>query len=66
MTDQQQLALLQQGVDGWNQWRKENPDVRPDLSGANLSRADLRGMNLSGVDLRHTNLAISAQPPEKA
>ena len=30
----------------WNQWRKDNPDIIPDLSGADLRWANLRGTNL--------------------
>ena len=35
------VALLKQGVDAWNAWREQNPNIRPDLSKADLSRADL-------------------------
>ena len=61
MANRQDLALLKQGVDVWNNWRKENPGVNPNLSGAALSGTDLRGAhlresNLSGVDLRGANL----------
>jgi uncharacterized protein YjbI with pentapeptide repeats len=38
-------------VQGRNQWRAENPKLRPDLPGAELSQADL-----SGADLQHANL----------
>ena len=44
--NQKHLAILRQGVEVWNQWRK-NPRVRPNLSGANLSEANLSGVNLS-------------------
>lgn len=47
----QHLAVLKQGVGVWNGWRKDNPGVRPDLSGA-----DLPGANLHGADLSHTSL----------
>jgi hypothetical protein len=30
------VALLKKGVAAWNAWRNENPNIRPDLSGANL------------------------------
>lgn len=51
------LAELNKGVKSWNQWRRENPCIIPDLtkatlSGANLSRADLSGADLSFADLR--------------
>jgi uncharacterized protein YjbI with pentapeptide repeats len=43
------LAKLKEGVEAWNQWRKT--EIRPDLSGANLSDAYLRGAVLSDADL---------------
>jgi hypothetical protein len=42
MANDEHVALLKQGVDAWNAWRRYNPDIRPDLSEANLSGADLR------------------------
>ena len=57
MANDEHVALLKQGVAAWNAWRDENPDIRPDLSGANLSEADLSGANLSGADLRGANLS---------
>jgi uncharacterized protein YjbI with pentapeptide repeats len=51
MADQQHLAVLKQGVVAWNAWRRQHPEIHPDLSEADLSEADL-----SGADLRHTNL----------
>ena len=53
--------MLKQGVTTWNAWREENPNIRPDLSGANLSRArlgdaNLGGANLGNADLRGANL----------
>ena len=46
MANAKHVALLKQGVDAWNAWREENPDVRPDLSGAHLDGADLTGAHL--------------------
>ncbi len=37
------LSILRQGVDAWNKWRVENPDVRPNLVGTDLS-----GINFAG------------------
>src|SRR3954470_12904615 len=51
MADQQHVALLRQGVEAWNRWRREEPEARPDLSQANLM-----GMHLYEADLTHTNL----------
>jgi hypothetical protein len=66
MANEEHLRILEQGVLGWNQWRRENPDTRPDLSdahfiradlsGANLSEAKLSGANLSGANLKGANL----------
>ena len=42
MADQEQLDFLRQGVEGWNKWRKEDTDSRPDLKEADLREANLR------------------------
>ncbi len=71
MANEEQLAILKQGVDVWNQWRKENPDVEIDLGYANLgsskflqealstgkhfSLADV-AVDLSGINLSQANL----------
>ncbi len=36
MANKEHLAILKQGVDAWNNWRKQDPDVMPDLDGAPL------------------------------
>jgi uncharacterized protein YjbI with pentapeptide repeats len=36
MANDEHVALLKQGVDAWNSWRDENPDIDIDLSGATL------------------------------
>jgi Pentapeptide repeats (8 copies) len=51
MANDEHVALLKQGVAAWNAWRDENPDIRPDLSGANFDRAFLGGADLSWADL---------------
>jgi len=61
LADPEHLAKLKEGVEPWNRWRKEHPEVQPDLSEANLFRAvlrgaDLRGANLDGANLREANL----------
>jgi Pentapeptide repeats (8 copies) len=53
MANDEHVALLQQGVDAWNEWRRENPNIRPDLSEADLQGRDLRHANLSGALLSH-------------
>ena len=48
MANPEHLAKLKQGVDAWNQWRKENPDTKVDLSGADV----LRRVRRENQDLR--------------
>jgi hypothetical protein len=49
--------LLKEGVESWGQWRKQNSEVLPDLSGAHLSGADLSRANLSAADLSRAILS---------
>ena len=51
------LELLRQGVEVWNAWRAEKSSIRPNLSGANLTKASLDGANLSRANLREANLS---------
>jgi uncharacterized protein YjbI with pentapeptide repeats len=48
--------ILEQGVEKWNQWRKDNPCLQPYLNGANLNGANLSGANLNGVNLGGADL----------
>jgi uncharacterized protein YjbI with pentapeptide repeats len=59
MANDEHVALLKKGVAAWNAWRRENPNVRPDLSEVNLKLrgADLRGANLTKANLAKTDLA---------
>lgn len=50
MADPEQVKLLKRGAAEWNAWRRKL-NVRPDLSGANLSYIDISGANLSGARL---------------
>ncbi len=57
MADEEQLRILKkEGVEAWNQWRKNNPDIVPDLTKAYLGWADLGWADLSGADLREADL----------
>jgi len=66
MANEEQLAILRQGVEVWNKWRAENIDIEIDLTGAMLSqanlshillgRANLTGANFSGAILSRANL----------
>ena len=50
--NKQHLAMLNRGVVVWNRWREKNPEVIPELAGAEPLKQDLEGINLSGADLR--------------
>jgi len=56
VANQEQLELLKQGVEVWNTWYENNPEVQIDLSRADLSRADLSGADLSEADLNGADL----------
>ncbi|MGA3316612.1 MAG: toll/interleukin-1 receptor domain-containing protein [Candidatus Korobacteraceae bacterium] len=49
MANPEHLKILKQGVEQWNKWRKEHPEVDPDLSGADLSMSNLSGADLGEV-----------------
>lgn len=54
MANDAHLALLNQGVQTWNQWRRAHPEIRPDLNGVNISQVSLRGIDFSSTDLNFT------------
>jgi hypothetical protein len=52
MANELHYSILKSGVEAWNKWRAENPDVKhPDLSWVDLSRQNLMWANLEGCDL---------------
>jgi len=61
MANKEHLAILKKGVKAWNEWRKDNIKIRPDLTfahlrGAYLFEANLFEANLSGANLGRANL----------
>ena len=56
MANPEQVAILKEGVEAWNNWQNENTEVRPNLSGANMRGANLIGANLSRANLSRANL----------
>ncbi len=50
MANQEHLDRLKD-IEAWNKWRAENPEIKPDLSEADLCGADLSGADLCGADL---------------
>jgi uncharacterized protein YjbI with pentapeptide repeats len=51
MANSEHHSLLTRSVADWNQWRTDNPDIRPDLTEADLIEADLTEADLSWADL---------------
>ena len=56
MANDEHVAILKQGVDAWNAWRRANLGTRPDLSGADLTDATqsvglrlLKSLNLQNL-----------------
>lgn len=61
MANKEHLGIFEQGIEVWNKWREQSPEIRPDLSKArpgraNLRRADLHGTNLGRANLRRADL----------
>jgi uncharacterized protein YjbI with pentapeptide repeats len=56
MANKRHLKILESGVDKWNNWRNLNPEINPDLSGADLEDAELAGVNFRLADLKGAEL----------
>jgi uncharacterized protein YjbI with pentapeptide repeats len=56
MANEEHLAILKQGVEVWNEWRKSNK-IRTDLNGVNLTGTDLGNADFSDADLGEANLS---------
>ena len=57
MANPEHLAKLDGGVNAWNHWREQNPNVEPDLSKANLHAAYLNSAYLSEANLSEADLS---------
>jgi uncharacterized protein YjbI with pentapeptide repeats len=57
MANPEHLAKLKEGVKAWNDWRKKNPILRPDLSDTDLNDAHLSGVHLTDVNLYSSRLS---------
>ena len=51
MANPEHVALMKEGPESWNQWRRDHPDIVPDLRVAHLRYATLCDMDLSGAIL---------------
>jgi uncharacterized protein YjbI with pentapeptide repeats len=57
MANEEHVKILRQGVDAWNQWRKENPDITPNLSRKHAWKRNYEGANFAGAELTETNFS---------
>jgi hypothetical protein len=62
MANDEHLKIIKQGVEAWNAWRRQNPEIKPDLflaklQGLDLCDADLRDVYLSCATLTKSNLS---------
>jgi uncharacterized protein YjbI with pentapeptide repeats len=57
MANSEHLAKIKEGVLAWNDWRKTNTEIVPDLSEADLRKVDLSGAYLYGAYLRQASLS---------
>ena len=57
MEKEKYLKILEEGVNAWNEWRDENPQIKPKLIEANLSGKELDMINLNDTDLAGANLS---------
>ncbi len=55
MANPEHLKILKQGVEVWNRWREENPDVKIDLIEANFRAVSFKDANLANVNLFQAN-----------
>ncbi|MEL6126996.1 MAG: pentapeptide repeat-containing protein, partial [Pseudomonadota bacterium] len=66
MANPDHVAKLFEGVEAWNQWREENPDIRPDLS-RDEETPSLRQLFIdSGVIRDHERVPLSGVDLEDA
>lgn len=56
MANVHHLEIVRAPSGGWNDWRRKNTRVLPDLAGADLCGADLAGANLAKADLSGARL----------
>lgn len=56
MANPEHVEIIKQGVEVWNKWREDNPDVIPDLEEAELQGAELQGAKLIGANLNNAKL----------
>jgi hypothetical protein len=57
MANKEHLKILEQGVEVWNEWRQENPEIAPNLRKASLYQIDLSFANFNNVNCNEAKLS---------
>ena len=55
--NQEHYNRLKEGANEWNKWRRQHPEIKPDLKKADLSGAFLVNANLDNANLANANLS---------
>jgi hypothetical protein len=58
MASDKQLARLKDGASAWNNWRRQEPLIRPDLQGLSLTLAQKQWGETSGGPINFTNCVL--------
>jgi len=64
MSNYEHVEILKKGVENWNEWRKKEPDIEPDLEDEdffcmNLQKINLKGALLEGANFHYSDLQHS-------
>ena len=57
MANQEHLNIFRQGVSVWNEWRRENYNLKADLSYTDLSYIDFSNTSILSADMSHADLS---------
>lgn len=57
MADEAHVNIWEMGTGVWNEWRKSNPTIKPDLSNLDISGEDMHEINYSDTNLRKVVLS---------
>ncbi|HBB88242.1 MAG TPA: hypothetical protein DC047_11560, partial [Blastocatellia bacterium] len=59
MANPEHLKILEQGVEVWNRWREDNPEIKSDLREVDLEHQNLSGINFEDANLNGANLMLT-------
>jgi hypothetical protein len=59
VANEEHLKILEQGVEVWNRWRRENPEIIPDLANGDFRNRDFSGANFCDANFHETDLVYT-------